>query len=161
MTVRPLDAAARARIQRRFEAIPERLKDVARGELEREATAMADEMKRGAPVDEGDLIASIVAEDTSEGTWLRWRVSAGGPRTTKRVRTAVRDSDAAKGKGLYDYANAIEHGHMTRPDATGKSHKVEAQPFFWPVYRRRIKRFKRALARALRRALEQPAPGGG
>lgn len=152
MTVRPLNAAARARIQRRFDAIPDKLKDVARRVISDEAEAMADEMKRGAPHDEGDLADSIEATNTSEGTWIRWKVKAGGTPGTQHAVRRSRKGNAP----FYDHAAAIEYGHM---GPSGRP--VPAHPFFWPTYRRRIKRFKSRLRGALKKAIEQDGPGGG
>lgn len=164
--MRPLNPANRAKLMRRFAAIPERMKVAARTEVEREAREMVEEMKRGAPHDEGDLQDSIRARDVS-GDYvasIRWRVSAGGPLTTRQVGARTYDRGVALGSGdtkgrkkkaggrgvTYDYANAIEYGHM---GADGM--EKPAQPFFWPVKRRRTRRFKTRLMRALKKAIEE------
>lgn len=138
----PLDAAARARLMKRMAAIPERLKATARREVEAEANAMADEMKRGAPRDEGGLEESIQAADESSDVGIRWRVTAGGPLTTRPVRKGA--------KATYDYANAAEYGTSDTP----------AQPFFWPTARRRRRKFKSRLMRQLKKAAQASGPGG-
>ncbi|MGH6978204.1 MAG: HK97-gp10 family putative phage morphogenesis protein [Brevundimonas sp.] len=138
---RKLDAAALARLRKRFEAIPERMRAKAKVEVENEANAMVEEMKRGAPVDDGDLQASIRATDLSTDTWIRWKVSAGGEKTRKPVR------NSAKGNApFYDYALGVEHGTSDTP----------AQPFFYPTHRRRRKRFRARLARELKKAAKEP-----
>ena len=142
---RPLDAASRAKLVKRFAAIPDRLKATARRVIEEEAGSMVEEMKRGAPRDDGDLQASIRHADDSTDFQIKRRVSAGGPLTTKPVR------NSSKGNApTYDYANAAEHGTIDTP----------ATPFFFPVYRRRRKRFKAKLARELKKTAEAKGPGG-
>jgi hypothetical protein len=124
------------------------MKAVARREIEAEAQAMVAEMRLGAPRDEGDLEQSIQAEDVS-GDYeasIRWRVTAGGPLTRRAVRRSKKGNAP-----LYDYAFAIEYGYI---GADGEH--VEAQPFFWPVKRRRVKRFRRKLMRELRKAAAEP-----
>lgn len=134
---RPLDAAARAHLLKRFAAIPDRMKRAARREVQAEAEAMADEMKQGAPFETGALHSSIRTEDASSDTWIRWSVRAGGKLTTK----AVRNSEKGNAP-MYDYAWGVEFG-------TSRS---SAQPFFYPVYRRRKRRFRARLMRELRKA---------
>lgn len=117
------------------------MKAVARREIEAEAEAMVAEMRLGVPRDEGDLERSIKAEDVSDRyeASIRWRVTAGGPLTERAVR------QSKKGSPTYDYAAAIEFG----------TSRQEAQPFFYPVKRRRQRRFRARLMRELRKAAKE------
>lgn len=138
---RPLDAAARANLLKRFAAIPDRMKRAAKRDAQVEAEAMADEMKRGAPYETGALQVSIRTEDASTDTWIRWVVRAGGKLTTKPVRNSEKGNAP-----MYDYVFGVEFGTSRSP----------AQPFFYPVYRRRKRRFRARLMRELRKAAKEP-----
>lgn len=141
MATRPLDAAARAALMKRWAKIPERMKAAARREIDAEAEALVDEMKRGVAVADGDLRDSIKATDESTDTWMRVRVSAGDEKTLK----PVRKPEGNKARPLYNYALAVEHG----------TSEMDAQPFFHPTVRRRRKRFRAKLARVLRKAAQE------
>jgi len=136
MKTRPLDAAGRARLRKRFDAIPDKMKRAARAEIDKTTDRMVAQMKLGAPDDEGALRDSIRAEDTSTETWIRVRVSAGGPMTTRPSKGSRPD---------YDYANAVEYGTADTPP----------QPFFRPVARREQRAHRNRLRRALKKAAQE------
>ncbi|WP_269514126.1 HK97-gp10 family putative phage morphogenesis protein [Brevundimonas subvibrioides] len=132
--VRPLTPAARAQLKKDFEAIPERMRHAAKKLIDETAARIVDQMKLGSPDGEGALDASIRAEDISTESWLRVRVSAGGPLTTRQT---------ASGRP-YDYARAIEYGTSDTPP----------QPFFRPVRDRERKKFNARLRNTLKKAAQ-------
>lgn len=142
--VRPLDAAALSRLKRRFDLVPQVMQDAARRTLDAAAQDMVTEMRRAIDTREGDLAASVRATDISEPHAIRVRVSAGGQKTTRKVRQGVRDGDAGQGKGVYDYARAIEYGTAIAPP----------EPFFRPTRDRHAKRLRFRLRNAIRKALQ-------
>lgn len=155
----PLNASSRAALGKRIAAIPDHARDAAAKVVQTETDALADEMRRGLPDDDtGALRRSIRAIIDPEADGVLGRVSVGGQTTTKRVRKGVKDRHAEAGEGLYDYALAIEYGHLTPANSTGKKHfssqrHVPARPFFWPAYRRRKKIFIRRMRAAIKKAL--------
>lgn len=88
-----------------------------------------------APVDEGDLRASIQTEPGRHE--LAVDVVAGGQLTTRPVRNGATAPS-------YDYAREIE----------------AKQPFFFPAYRALRRSIKAALTRAVSRAAKGDAGGG-
>lgn len=83
--------------------------------VKREAERLAEEMRKRCPVETGTLRASIRVEPTLNPKI--WRVAAGGPTTTKEVRS---------GSGVaYDYSRGVEFGTVEAP----------AEPFFFTTYR--------------------------
>ena len=139
---RQLDAAGRARLRQRFAALPERMKAAAKLVIEAEADALVDEMRRAVSVDDGDLRASIRQVEVERDGGIAHRVSAGGVKTTKRIRKSAKGSSPT-----YDYAMAVEHGYMSENGT-----HVAADPFFYPTTRRRRRRYRARLARALKKA---------
>jgi hypothetical protein len=91
------------------------------------AEAMVKEMHRRVPEESGHLANSIKMEKLSREKFLTYRITAGGPETTK---------------GGYDYANAIEFG----------THHAGAEPFFYPSVRVTIARLRAEVAAGVRRA---------
>jgi len=140
---RPLNAASLARLRRRFDLVPDQMKDAARKAIDETAEAMVAEMRRAIDTRHGNLAASVRAEDVSPEHAIRVRVSAGGRLTTKKVRKGVKDHDAQAGRGLYDYAMAIEYGTQNAPP----------EAFFRPTRDRQLKRLGFRLRNGIKKAL--------
>jgi HK97 gp10 family phage protein len=102
-----------------------------------QAESMAETMRSVVPVGKtGALKASIRVEPGRfPGQVL---IKAGGPTTTKQVRQG-------SGNATYDYALAQEFG----------THEHGAQPFFWPSYRLKKKRARRAIKSRITRAIKK------
>ena len=134
----------------------ERLKTAPRAPLAAALNVSADDlvrsMRRIAPVDKGALKASIRKEAGASD--LEIKVKAGGPLTTKAVRSGVKASHVADGKGVYDYANGVEFGHRTED-----GEHVPADPFFFPTVRVKRKGVTRRCAKAVNDALKAEADG--
>jgi HK97 gp10 family phage protein len=164
MAVRPLNAAARARLKRDFEAIPERMRAKARAVCQASANEMVRQMQVAVPVDSGKLKESIRVEDVSTESWIRFRVKVGGPLTTVKARKGVRDRHSAEGKGVIDYAILVEYGHLTAHSSTRASKLgrggfssqvwVPPQPFFRPTRARVAKKHRVTMRNALKKAAQ-------
>lgn len=131
----PKTAASLSRLQRRLEKVPLEVRAAAAAEALLQAQALGRAIQRAAPIDEGDLKASVRVEGGKRGD--RFYVKAGGPKTTKPVRKA--------GKGnapMYDYANAVEFGTKKKPP----------RPFFYPTYRASKKAIRSGLEATIRKA---------
>lgn len=131
---RKLNAQAIATITKRMRAIPDELKRAAEDELLKSAEKMAKDMRRDVPIDTHDLLESIkVRTVKDEADQVLVRVSAG-------------DASAF-------YAHMVEFGAIME---NGKLR--QAQPFFFPNYRRHKQRIRAALLRALRRTAAKLEP---
>lgn len=119
---RKLNAQAIASITKRMRAIPDELKRAAEDELLKSAEKMAKDMRRDVPLDTHHLLESIkVRAVKDEADQVLVRVSAGDESSF--------------------YAHMVEFGTIAQ----------NAQPFFFPNYRRHKRRIRAALLRALRR----------
>jgi HK97 gp10 family phage protein len=136
----PITAASLKRLQRRLDKVPIEVRAAAATEALLQALALSEAMKQAAPVDDGDLRESHRVERGRRGD--RFYVKAGGPKTTKPVRKGQ--------KATYDAANAVEFG----------THKMQAQPFFYPTYRRNRKAMRRGLEVEIKRAVARFNGGG-
>jgi hypothetical protein len=101
------------------------------------ANAMAATARGLVPVRTGTLRSSISAAPAGTETGA-WRVSAGGPSTTKAARG---------GQGSYDYALGVEFGTS---DTTRQS-------FFFTSYRLVAKRHRNRVTRAANKAMKAVA----
>lgn len=126
-----------ARLKKRLAKVPLDVRADAATEALLQARALGQAMQAAAPVEEGDLRASVRVEGGRRGD--RWFVKAGGAKTTKPVRKS------AKGAPRYDYALAVELGTA----------KMKARPFFYPTYRARRSAIRRAIIGAAGRAAQR------
>lgn len=115
----------RDRLRRRLKAIPVAVRKAARAQLKANAAELVDTQKRFAPIEDGNLQASIKEQDTSDSTRISRKVSAGG-------RSAP-------------YASWVEFGHG----------QAAPRPFFWPAYRLKKRRFKTRMSRAAKKAIQE------
>lgn len=136
------DKAAVARLKRRMAAIPKRVREAAERQLDADADELVAAQKRVAPVaevDGGELRDSIRKQDASTEGRIARTVLAGGPTTTRPVR---------KGASVkYDYAVGQELG----------TKKMPANPYFYPPYRARRRKFKARLSAAMKKAIREGA----
>jgi HK97 gp10 family phage protein len=128
-----------ASFQRRMRAIPEAARDGVKPSLIQAADMVADAIRDLAPVDEGDLRASIAVTGPMENTPPYSQPGGSG---------FVPDNMAAVTVGNTNvrYAHLVEYGTSHSP----------AQPFFWPGFRLTRKRalisIKAGIGRAIRKA---------
>lgn len=148
------------KILARLRRLPPAVTDAVRAELKVQVDALAEAMRRAAPVGAtGNLRKSILVRPGSRP--ISYVVEAGGVLTTVKVRKGVSDRDFARAlqsggnRGEFDYARGVEFGHMT--PAGGH---VPANPFFYPTYRARKKPIQAALRKAAREAAKRTFEGG-
>ncbi|SEG59067.1 phage protein, HK97 gp10 family [Bosea lathyri] len=121
------------RLAARLAKIPLQVRAAAATEALLAAQRLGQLIAAAAPVDEGDLRASVRVEGGARGD--RFYVKAGGPTTTKPVR---------KGQSAtYDAANAVEFG----------TQKMKAREFFYPTYRANKKHIRAGLEHEIRKAV--------
>ena len=127
-----------AEFRRRLLRIPEALRDDMMELIEAEAERVAEVMRRVGPEDRTfALERSIkVYQDKSA---LRVRIKAGGPKTTRPVRTGL--------DLTYDYALAQEFGTREMP----------ANPFFYPVWRLKRRSARSRIARGMKKVIQAAA----
>lgn len=127
------------RLSRKLAAIPVEVRRALRAQNKANAAELVQTIKGFAPDGEtGELAGSVGARDISNSRKISQRVTAGGAATTKPVR------NSEKGGGPdYDYALAQEYG----------TEKAPAQPFFWPAWRLKRRRFKSRMTRAAKKAI--------
>lgn len=130
-----------ARLQRRLEAIPDRVREAVKPSLVQSADELADMMRRLAPddpaTDAPDLKSSIAV--TAPGETTPAYSQPGGSKVAGELEAIV-----TVGNEDVRYPHLQEYGTAHH----------DAQPFFWPAVRllqKRIKgRTKRAIAKAVR-----------
>ena len=132
---RPLNAATLRRLRKRFDLVPDQMKDAARKAINETAEAMVTEMRRAIDSRHGNLAASVQSKDVSPEHAIRVRITAGGPMTTRKVREGS--------EATYDYARAIEYG----------TQKAPPEPFFRPTRDRHVKRLRFRLRASIKKAL--------
>lgn len=132
------DDGGLARFQRRMRAIPGSVREAAGGAVVKQADAMARTMRALAPVDEGDLSASI--EVTGPGQATPAYSQPGGSMMVPENQAAV-----TVGNTNVRYAHLAEYG----------TKHSEAKPFFWPAVRLHRKKAAAAIKRAIAKAVRE------
>lgn len=115
----------RDRLRRKLRAIPVAVRKAAREQLKANAEELVQTQKGFAPTDAGALKDTIKQQDVSDSTRISRRVSAG---------------DAS-----VPYAAWVEFGHG----------QAAPQPYFWPAYRLKKRRFKARMTRAAKKAIQE------
>lgn len=119
--------------KRRLERVARAAAEAGFAEVMNGAREIGSAMKRAVPRDKGVLADSIRIE--FDGNMGRAFIKAGGPTTTRPVRSGGPD---------YDYARAQEYGTTEQP----------AQPFFFPTLRLMKKTVRGKIDRAIKKAIE-------
>lgn len=132
--------------------IPKRAYDVIRAAMEKNANEIVAEMKRFAPVDMGDLQMSITWcwGNAPKGTLVAGHVTSGRGRRSRTFSqgsdTGLRISIYAGGGDEY-YAWFVEFG----------TKNMDAQPFFFPIFRMKRQGAKARITRAVSKAIKESA----
>lgn len=126
----------RDRLRRRMRSIPKAVRQALRVQNAKNAAELVETIRGFAPGD-GPLQASVKNHDVTDSTRISQRIEAGGPTTTKPVREGQ--------SATYDYALAQEFGTA----------KMTANPFFWPAWRLKRRRFKSRMTRAAKKAIAE------
>lgn len=127
-----------AKLNARFDAIPAKVREAAKAELERSAAEIVATMKRFAPAETGQLRESI------GWTW------GDAPAGSMKIGTV-------RGKGYGSLSITIYAGGKDafygRFQEFGTK-KMRAHPFFFPAYRAHKKKVKARLTRAINKAIK-------
>lgn len=130
----------RAKAKRVIKRLPEAVERRLKAQNATNAGELVDTMKGFVQDRSGVLQGTVRSEDASGDGKIAQRVSAGGRATTKRIR------ESEKGNAPeYDYALANEYG----------TEDMAAQPFFWPAWRLKRKRFKSRMSRAGKKGIQE------
>jgi HK97 gp10 family phage protein len=131
------------RFERRMAAIPVVVREAVLPALKNSGEELAGVMQELAPVDEGDLRASIAV--TLPGQSTPAYSQPGGSRVAGELEALVTAGDHE-----VRYPHLVEYGTA----------EAEAQPFFWPAFRltrkRITNRIKRAIGKAVRTEWDKP-----
>lgn len=125
-------------LKSRFDAIPKAVREAVKAEMEKQAEAVVEMMRRLAPRDQGDLIKSI--------NWT-WGDAPKGAMTVGKVhgREYGTMRITIYAGGSKDSFHAVFQEFGTR--------KMAANPFFFPAWRTRRKRIKAGISRAMNKAI--------
>ncbi|SKA26350.1 HK97-gp10 family putative phage morphogenesis protein [Consotaella salsifontis] len=132
------DDGGLSKLQKRFAAIPEDVRQAGARSALKQAEAMAATMRRLAPEDSGDLRDSITVTPGGQST----------PRYSQPGGSSVVPENAAAvtvGNSDVRYPHLVEYGTAKAP----------AQPYFWPAVRLHNKKAKAAIKSAIRRAVKK------
>lgn len=121
---------------RRLANIPPKVRTAVENQFIIGANEVTLEMKRVAPVDEGDLVQSIHWQKRATNVGFGVTIRAGGALTFRPVREG-------RTAPMYDYALAVELGTGDTP----------AQPFFYPVWRANRRYFMARITATWRKAI--------
>jgi len=131
-------SAQTARLQKRFEAIPKRVREAVQPALIQSGDELVGRMRALAPEDSGDLKRSIVATPPGQATPAYSQ--PGGSRVAAENQVLV-----TAGNAKVRYPHLVEYGAAHAP----------AQPYFWPAYRLTRKRIANRVKRAMRKAIKE------
>lgn len=132
----------RAKVRRKLRALPEAVLRELKDQNGKNSAELVETMKGFAARDSksGALVGSIEDEAAQSPSGVARRVKAGGERTRKPVRKSKKGNAPE-----YDYALANEYG----------TEDMAAQPFFWPAWRLKRRRFKSRMSRAGKRGIQK------
>lgn len=142
----------RDRLRRKLKAIPVEVRKAARAQLRANALELVETQKGFVPVDQGALRDSIRAVNVSDSTRLSWKISAGN-RQVPYARFVEFGTAASEGQASRQNLNFRRTAVMTRSYAPHNA--TAAQPFFWPAYRLKKRRFRARMTRAARKAIAE------
>lgn len=146
------------KLRRKLKAIPKAAKDEARKAVVQGAEEIAALQRNLAPVDDGDLKASIHV--TKPGETTPPYSQPGGSRTANPEQAIV-----TAGNTKVRYAHLVEFGtapHTNGGLFAGTQHPgTTEQGFFWPAYRALRKRVKSRITRNINKAIKAAAQAGG
>jgi hypothetical protein len=136
----PFLSGPRARAKRVMKALPSAVQKRLESQNAANADELVETMKGFINDKTGKLASTVKREAAPEKSPIAQRVSAGGAATTKAVRKSKKGNAP-----LYDYANANEYG----------TEDMAAQPFFWPAWRLKRRRFKARMSRAGKKGIQE------
>lgn len=131
--------AAKKRLSKKMAAVPKEVRKALRAQNRANAEELVQTIKGFIDDKSGALGSSIKRKDVSNSKRISQRITAGGSTTTKPVRKMKNGASPT-----YDYALANEFGTENMP----------AQPFFWPAWRLKRRRFKTRMSREAKKAIK-------
>lgn len=126
-----------ARLQKRLDAIPKRVKQAVQPALRQSGEELVRTMRQLAPVDTGDLRDSI--KYTMPGNSTPSYSQPGGSMTAGENEVLV-----TAGNDGVRYPHLVEYGTV----------HAEAQPFFWPGFRLKRKKLASRIKRSISKAVK-------
>lgn len=141
----------RDRLRRRLKAIPAKVRQAVRAQLKVNALELVETAKSFAPVDTGFLREHIRAQNVSTSTRIAWRVGS----YALHSRWVEFGTAPAAARPARQNMNFRRTAVMTK--AYAAHHATPAQPFFWPAWRLKRRRFKLRMSRAVRKAIQEGA----
>ncbi|MDX3928699.1 MAG: HK97 gp10 family phage protein [Shinella sp.] len=145
------------RLQRRLQAIPERVRQETQAALFSAAEDVAEVMKGLAPVDDGDLKDSIAV--TPGGQKTPPHSQPGGATTVPENAVMITAGDSkARHAHLVEFGTAAHTAGGMFAGAAIPA--IPAQPFFFPGYRMSRKRAARKIKAAMSRAIRKTKKDG-
>jgi len=135
-------SAQLARLKKRLDAIPAKVKDAVQPALARSGEELVSHMRHLAPEDTGALKNSLAV--TLPGQSTPPYSQPGGSRVAAENQVLI-----TAGNSEVRYPHLVEYG-------TAHAH---AQPFFWPSYRLSKKRLANRIKRAISKAVKEGAKG--
>lgn len=127
-----------ARLKRRLEAIPKRVREAVQPALIKSGDELVDRMRHLVPKDTRALERSIVA--TPPGQATPPYSQPGGSRVAAENQVLV-----TAGNADVRYPHLVEYGSVN----------AAAQPYFWPAYRLSKKKIANRVKRAMRKAIRE------
>lgn len=142
-----------SKLQRRFRAMPEKVREQMQTQFAAGATDMVQMARRLAPKKSGDLAESIT---WNWGFQARVKYSQGGGGKASG-RAGVMNIRYTAGNAQVRYAHIVEFGaspHVAGGIFKGAAHPgTPAQPYFFPAYRAKRRAFKIRTKRALKKGI--------
>lgn len=127
-----------AKLNARFDAIPAKVREAAKAELERSAADIVATMKRFAPAETGQLRESI------GWTW------GDAPKGSMKIGTVGGKQYGSLSITIYAGGSGAFYGRFQEFGTK----KMRANPFFFPAYRAHKKKVKARLTRAINKAIK-------
>lgn len=140
------------RLSKRLAAMPNGVRKALRAQNRKNAEELVQTMKDFAPIQDGALVSSIKRKDVSNSTRITQRISAGN-REAPYAAWVEFGTKAGEGEAPRQNKNYRRTEVMTKGKRAHAA--TEAQPFFWPAYRLKRKRFSARMMRAAKKAMRE------
>lgn len=140
-----------AALHARLQAIPAKVREEVRLQLEKEAENLVSQMNTLKPIPE--ITIGWTWGEAPAGAVTIGRV---GQNETARVAVTIYATGMVNGKAFAALAGWFEFGTKDRRHKSGKrTGRITASPYFYPVYRSNRTRIRSALSRAVTRGVRK------
>lgn len=140
------------RLSKRLAAMPNGVRKALRAQNRKNAEELVQTMKDFAPIQDGALVSSIKRKDVSNSTRITQRISAGN-REAPYAAWVEFGTKGSEGEAPRQNKNYRRTEVMTKGKRAHAA--TEAQPFFWPAYRLKRRRFSARMMRAAKKAMRE------